>query len=48
MQLLGHKEHLMTLRYVQVTLQDLQREFHAARRSTHRTIPAIQCPSTQR
>lgn len=31
MQLLGHKDIRMTLRYVQVTQQDLQREFHAAR-----------------
>jgi hypothetical protein len=30
-QLLGHKDIRMTLRYVQVTQQDLQREFHAAR-----------------
>jgi hypothetical protein len=31
MQLLGHKDIRMTLRYVQVTQQDLQREFHRAR-----------------
>jgi site-specific recombinase XerD len=31
MQLLGHKDIRMTLRYVQVTQQDLQREFHQAR-----------------
>lgn len=31
MQLLGHKDIRMTLRYVQVTQQDLQREFHTAR-----------------
>jgi site-specific recombinase XerD len=31
MQLLGHKDIRMTLPYVQVTQQDLQREFHAAR-----------------
>jgi site-specific recombinase XerD len=30
MQLLGHKTIAMTLRYVQVTQQDLQREFHLA------------------
>jgi len=28
MRLLGHKDIRMTLRYVQVTQQDLQREFH--------------------
>jgi site-specific recombinase XerD len=31
MQLLGHKDIRMTLRYVQVTQLDLQREYHAAR-----------------
>ena len=31
MQLLGHKDIRMTLRYVQVTQHDLQREFHKAR-----------------
>jgi site-specific recombinase XerD len=31
MQLLGHKDIRMTLRYIQVTQQDLQREFHVAR-----------------
>jgi site-specific recombinase XerD len=31
MQLLGHRDIRMTLRYVQVTQQDLQREFHTAR-----------------
>ena len=30
-ELLGHKSLRMTLRYVQVTQNDLQREFHAAR-----------------
>jgi site-specific recombinase XerD len=32
MQLLGHKDIRMTMRYVQVTQLDLQREFHLARR----------------
>lgn len=31
MQLLGHHDIRMTMRYVEVTQQDLQREFHAAR-----------------
>jgi len=31
MRLLGHRDIRMTMRYVQVTQQDLQREFHAAR-----------------
>jgi hypothetical protein len=33
MQLLGHKDIRMTLRYLQVTQQDLQREFHLARQN---------------
>jgi site-specific recombinase XerD len=33
MQLLGHKDVRMTLRYLQVTQQDLQREFHQARQN---------------
>lgn len=41
MQLLGHKDIRMTLRYVQVTQQDLQREFHAARQ---RAVPPHQTP----
>jgi site-specific recombinase XerD len=43
MQLLGHKDIRMTLRYVQVTQQDLQREFHLARQNAaqpHR-LPAL-------
>jgi hypothetical protein len=34
MQLLGHNDIRMTLRYVQVTHLDLQREFHTARQNT--------------
>jgi len=50
MQLLGHKDIRMTLRYVQVTQLDLQREFHAARRNAaqpHR-VPSLSittCPA---
>ena len=46
MRLLGHKDIRMTLRYVQVTQQDLQREFHAARQHAaqpHR-VPVIAVP----
>jgi site-specific recombinase XerD len=51
MQLLGHKDIRMTLRYVQVTQLDLQREFHAARLNvpqSHRlSIPSIpNCSAT--
>ena len=47
MQLLGHKDIRMTLRYVQVTQQDLQREFHAARQHAahpHQT-PVLSVPN---
>ena len=47
MQLLGHKDIRMTMRYVQVTQQDLQREFHAARQNAaqpHR-LPTLSVPN---
>jgi hypothetical protein len=47
MQLLGHKDIRMTLRYVQVLQQDLEREFHLARQKaapTHR-LPTLPIPS---
>ena len=46
MQLLGHKDIRMTLRYVLVTQQDLQREFHQARQNvahSHR-LPTLVLP----
>ncbi len=46
MQMLGHKDIRMTLRYVEVTQVDLQREFHAARQNTaqpHR-MPVLPIP----
>jgi hypothetical protein len=48
MQLLGHKDIHMTLRYVQVTQQDLQREFHRARLNTAslHSIPKLPLPAT--
>ena len=47
MQLLGHKDIRMTMRYVQVTQQDLQREFHAARqRAPHpHPVPVLSPPN---
>jgi hypothetical protein len=33
MQLMGHKDISMTLRYLQITQPDLQREFHKARQT---------------
>jgi len=46
-QLLGHKDIRMTLRYVQVTQQDLQREFHTARqRAPHpHSVPVLSVPN---
>jgi hypothetical protein len=43
MQLLGHKDIRMTMRYVQVTQRDLQREFHLARQNAvqHHQIPEL-------
>jgi len=47
MQLLGHKDIRMTLRYVQVTQQDLQREFHTARRNATQShpLPTLSLPN---
>jgi site-specific recombinase XerD len=48
MRLLGHNDIRMTMRYVQVTQQDLQREFHAARQKAaqpHR-LPILSVPNT--
>jgi site-specific recombinase XerD len=47
MQLLGHKDIRMTLRYVQVTQQDLQREFHTARQHAARPhqVPVLSVPT---
>lgn len=48
MQLLGHKDIRMTLRYVQITQIDLRREFFAARRHAadpHR-VPALSLPAS--
>jgi hypothetical protein len=46
MQMLGHKDIRMTLRYVQITQLDLHREYHAARRNAaeqHR-VPVLSVP----
>src|SRR5208282_5477897 len=39
MKLLGHRTANMTLRYVEITQQDLQREFHLARRTPRHLTP---------
>ena len=48
MQLLGHKDISMTLRYLQVAQQDLQREFHLACRTiTQRhLVPKLALPDS--
>jgi site-specific recombinase XerD len=48
MQLLGHKDISMTLRYLQVTQQDLQREFHLACRTIaqRQLIPKLALPDS--
>jgi len=44
--LLGHKDIRMTMRYIQVTQVDLQREFHAARRNAENVykMPVLTVP----
>jgi hypothetical protein len=48
MQILGHKDIRMTLRYVEVVQLDLQREFHRARQNTASLycIPQLPLPAT--
>jgi hypothetical protein len=48
MQLLGHKDIRMTMRYLDVTQQDLLREFHCARQKTAslHLIPKLPLPQT--
>jgi site-specific recombinase XerD len=48
MQLLGHKHIAMTMRYVHVTLQDVQREFHTARQNAaeRHSTPQLSLPHT--
>jgi site-specific recombinase XerD len=48
MQMLGHQDIRMTLRYVEVVQLDLQREFHRARQNTASlySIPQLPIPTT--
>ena len=46
MQLLGHKNIQMTLRYLEVTQPDLQREFHLARHNAIHRLPPRSLPAT--
>jgi integrase len=45
MKLLGHTDPEMTMRYVHVTLNDLQREFHLARSQPRHLIPQPKAPT---
>jgi integrase len=47
MQLMGHKNIRMTLRYLKITQPDLQREFYKARQNTDQTyrLPALSVPA---
>jgi len=49
MQLLGHKDIRMTLRYVEVTQQDLHREFHLARQNApqRHLVPQLPLPDSR-
>jgi hypothetical protein len=48
MQLLGHHDIRMTLRYVEVTQADLQREFHRARQNASQPhqVPNLTLPTS--
>ena len=48
MQLMGHKDLRMTMRYVQVTQKDLQREFHLARKNAAHphVLPSLPVPTS--
>lgn len=45
-QLLGHKSPRMTLQYLEITRQDLQREFHLARSQPRHIAPPPRVPSS--
>ena len=48
MKLLGHLKPEMTMRYLEVSLLDLQREFHLARSQPRHLLPASRLPSSIR
>ena len=48
MQLLGHNDIAMTMRYLEVTQQDLQREFHRARQNAPHCLPPLSLPEHAR
>jgi hypothetical protein len=48
MQLLGHNDIAMTMRYLEVTQEDLQREFHRARHNAPHCLPPLSLPEHAR
>ena len=48
MKLLGHIEPEMTMHYLEVSLLDLEREFHLARSQPRHLVPASQLPTATR
>jgi hypothetical protein len=46
MKLLGHLKPEMTMRYVEVSLLDVQREFHLARSQPRHLLPASRRPTS--
>jgi hypothetical protein len=46
MNLLGHLKPDMTMRYLEVSLSDLQREFHLARSQPRHLLPASRRPAS--
>jgi len=48
MQMMGHKNLRMTLRYLEITQPDLQREFHVARHNgaNPHLVPKLPLPAT--
>ncbi len=46
MKLLGHSSADMTMRYLKITVQDLQREFHLARSQPRYLAPQPKSPSS--
>ena len=46
MKLLGHQNPEMTMRYLQISVLDLQREFHLARSQPRHLLPASRLPAS--
>jgi hypothetical protein len=46
MKLLGHLTPEMTMRYLEVSIPDLQREFHLARSQPRHLLPASRLPAS--